>query len=125
MFGGRKQLGYFGYILNGKHLQTQCFQEFLLALYTADIPQLVRTEAHILTALFPVQVLVAVFDINFQLCIRVFIPHVLVNVQVHAADQVDDFNEALPVGQRIIMNRDAQQIGDGLLGHGHSAIRIG
>ena len=125
MFGGRKQLGYFGYILNGKHLQTQCFQEFLLALYTADIPQLVRTEAHILAALFPVQVLVAVLDINFQFCIRVFIPHVLVNVQVHAADQVDDFNEALPVGQRIIMNRDAQQIGDGLLGHGHPAIRIG
>ena len=57
LFGGRKQLGYFGYILNGKHLQTQCFQEFLLALYTADIPQLVRTEAHILAALFPVQVL--------------------------------------------------------------------
>ena len=111
--------------MHGKHLQAQRFQELLLTLNPPDITQLIGTETHVLAAIFPVQMLVSVLDVNFQIGIGVFITHVLVYIQVHAADQVDDFNKALPVSQRVIVNGYAQQVGDGLLGHGHPSIGIG
>ena len=49
------------HIREGKELSSQGFHKFLLTLHTANIAQFIVTEADILTCLFTIQVLVAVF----------------------------------------------------------------
>ena len=81
-----QQIAYFSYILHGKHLLSRCLQEFLLSLHASDITKLILAETHILTGSFTIHMLIAMLDINNQISIWILVIHILVYVNIYAAD---------------------------------------
>ncbi|MNM55470.1 hypothetical protein D3C81_666090 [compost metagenome] len=75
-------------------------------------------EADVLQRGFAVEVLLSFFQIDVVFMVIRFagVVHIFFHVKIHPADRIHQLDESLEVGIHIILNRDAQQVGDRLHG---------
>lgn len=91
--------------------------ELLLALDAADVALFIAV-AHVGDSRLAVHVLHARLQVDDQAAVvvpRVFVVHALLDIDVDAADGVDDFLEGLDVDDDVVVHVDAEEVLDGAL----------
>ena len=101
--------------------------EFLLALDAADVTLLV-TEAHIRHGRLAVHMLLARAQVDDEAAVvipGILVVHALLDVDVDAADGVDDFLERMRIDDDVVIHVDAEEILDRALRELLAAISVG
>ena len=102
----------------GRDLVHAGLHEFLLALDAADVALLIAV-AHVGDGGLAVHVLHAGLEVDDEAAVvvpGVFVVHALLDVDVDAADGVDDFLEGVRVDDDVVVDVDAEEVLDGALG---------
>ena len=88
----------------------------MLALHAAQIIQIVTAIAQILLRLLAIQMLIALWQMNRDTALGVIIIHILLHIDIHATNGINQFTEDLHIEHDVLVNGNAQQCID-LPGH--------
>ena len=84
--------------------------ELLLPLRAADVAEIRAAIAQVLHGLLACQMLVALLEMDGEIRFGIVVIHVALDVEVDAAEHVDELGECLHIDRHILMHRHVQEL---------------